>query len=109
MKRYCLVFVYEDNISKPLFFRTHEEAYRVMEGALVEHIIEHDEDNRSQWLTETNSLKNVEEAEDEGIFEITEHRMWADFGSLESGLSAEIFTIGENEIVLKDDVQVELR
>ena len=102
MKRYCLVFVYESDISKPLFFRTHKEAHRVMENALIEHIIEYDEDDYQKWVTKKNRLKmkNIGLAKDEGIFEITEHRMWADFGCLESGLSAEIFEINENEIVM---------
>ena len=101
-KRYCLVFVYGDEMSKPLFFRTHEEAYRVMENALIEHIIEYDEDDCHKWLTKRNRLKmkNMALAKDEGVFEITEHTMWADFGCLESGLSAEIYEINENEIFI---------
>ena len=103
MTKWCLCVTEEREISTPKFYNTYKEAYSQMKQRLIDNIL--NSHHADGYLGENDEIINVEDANNDGMFNITPMNPGAEISSMWSNLNssynldARLFRITIDELI----------
>ena len=86
MLKWCLCITEEREICTPIFYDTYEEAYAEMKQRLVNNIS--NSHHADVYLGENDEITNIEDANNDGMFNITPADPESETGSMWSNLNS---------------------